>query len=202
MDHSVPQAEGGLWKYVVIGLVLVVGSFGYLEWVSRTPPTVVSQPAPHSPAAASAPPPEALPSEPSAPIQEQAIITPAPSQRPPTTESENTAPAPATATEAEPESAQATEDSPSSSEELRVAEHYLSGPRGSRDTTEAAKWLWKAVGKQNTQATLLLADLYARGDGVPKSCDQARLLLIAARKKGFVEAASRLRSLERTGCSP
>jgi TPR repeat protein len=86
-------------------------------------------------------------------------------------------------------------------QELLIAQRYLEGkPGSSRDTAEAAKWLWRAVGKQNPSAAMLLADLYARGDGVSKSCDQARILLVAATKKGFPEAAEKLRRLERNGC--
>jgi hypothetical protein len=83
-------------------------------------------------------------------------------------------------------------------EELNQARRYLSPE--THNTTEAARWLWKAVGKENGQAVLLLSDLYARGDGVVKSCDQARLLLTVAAKKGNVDAASRLRSLDAAGC--
>lgn len=71
---------------------------------------------------------------------------------------------------------------------------------GARDSSEAAKLLWKAVSKQNAGAAVLLSDLYARGDGVPRSCDQARLLLVAAAKRGSVDAAQHLRSLETQGC--
>ena len=78
------------------------------------------------------------------------------------------------------------------------AERYLSP--SSRDSAEAARWLWKAVGKENGRAVLLLSDLYAKGDGVAKSCDQARLLLMVAAKKGNTDAASRLRSFDSTGC--
>ena len=60
--------------------------------------------------------------------------------------------------------------------------------------------LWKAVGKQNTRADILLADLYRLGDGVPKNCDQARLLLVAAAKKSAAGAADKLRNLESSGC--
>ena len=60
----------------------------------------------------------------------------------------------------------------------------LGGSMGARDASEAAKLLWKAVGKQNPTAAILLSGLYARGDGVTKSCDQARLLLLAATKHG------------------
>jgi TPR repeat protein len=86
------------------------------------------------------------------------------------------------------------------SQELSLAERYLEGTNGPRDTTTAARWLWKAVSKQNTRADMLLADLYARGDGVAKSCDQARLLLTAASEKGDSQAAQRLRNLESGGC--
>ena len=56
------------------------------------------------------------------------------------------------------------------------------------------------MGKENTAASLLLADLYLRGDGVPRSCEQARLLLVAAAKKSDVAAGEKLRDLETSGC--
>jgi TPR repeat protein len=68
------------------------------------------------------------------------------------------------------------------------------------DSQQAAVLLWKAVSKQNSRADLLLAELYLRGDGVPKSCDQARLLLVAATKKGAPGAVEQLRGLESSGC--
>jgi TPR repeat protein len=87
----------------------------------------------------------------------------------------------------------------SGAEELASAEKYLNGtPRNSR---EAAPWLWKAVGKGNVAATISLSDLYLRGDGVTKSCDQARLLLDAAARKGGRAAGERLRNLQAFGCN-
>lgn len=87
------------------------------------------------------------------------------------------------------------------SEELAVAESYLNGTRGrTRDTGEAAKWLWRSFGKQNGTAALLLSDLYVHGDGVPQSCDQARLLLDAAARKGTLGATQRLTNLPSLGC--
>jgi TPR repeat protein len=91
-------------------------------------------------------------------------------------------------------------DTMNGNQELVLAQHFLGSAGHARDTSEAAKWLWKAVGKQNTTATLLLADLYSRGDGVAKNCDQARLLLVAAAKKGNSAAADKLRSIESAGC--
>jgi hypothetical protein len=85
--------------------------------------------------------------------------------------------------------------------ELAIAQKYLNGTGGKpRDSSEAAKWLWKATSKQNMAATLLLSDLYLRGDGVPHSCDQARVLLDAAARKGKAEAAERLSHLQAFGC--
>jgi chemotaxis protein histidine kinase CheA len=83
-------------------------------------------------------------------------------------------------------------------QELATARHYLEGPN--RNPSEAARWLWRAVSKQNSEASLLLANLYLRGDGVSRSCEQGRLLLVTAAKKGVSGAAAQLRNLESTGC--
>jgi len=82
-----------------------------------------------------------------------------------------------------------------------MAQKYLKGAHGAApDSSEAAQWLWKAVAKKNMTATLLLSDLYLRGDGVARSCDQARLLLEAAAQKGMAVAETRLRNLQDSGC--
>jgi hypothetical protein len=87
------------------------------------------------------------------------------------------------------------------SEELAIAENYLNGTHGkASDSGEAAKWLWKSVAKQNSSAALILSDLYLRGNGVAKSCDQARLLLDIAARKGAAGAADRLRNLQAFEC--
>ncbi len=85
-------------------------------------------------------------------------------------------------------------------QELLQAEQYLEGESGGRNSAEAARLLWQAVSKQNIPAALLLSDLYMRGDGIPKSCDQARLLLGAAAKRGASKAAQQLLRLEANGC--
>jgi TPR repeat protein len=83
-------------------------------------------------------------------------------------------------------------------EELAAAQRYLrSGPEGAGP---AVGLLWKAVAKQNLGATLLLSDLYLKGEGVGKSCDQARLLLGAAARKGASAAAQKLATLPSYGC--
>jgi len=86
-------------------------------------------------------------------------------------------------------------------EELAIAERYLNGTNGQgRDSVEAAKWLWKSIAKHNGEATVLLADLYMKGDGVSKNCDQARVLLDSAASKGVSGAGERLRNLQAFGC--
>ena len=87
------------------------------------------------------------------------------------------------------------------SEELATAQRFLHGSTGqARDSAEAAKWLWKSIAKHNGPATLELADLYLKGDGVPKNCDQARVLLDAAARRGMTGAGERLRNLQAFGC--
>jgi hypothetical protein len=79
-------------------------------------------------------------------------------------------------------------------------------PALSRETTSARKsvaspqQLWSAFQGGNVQAAVTLADLYLRGDGVPVNCDQARVLLFAASKKGNAQAIKKLRELDGTGC--
>ena len=86
-------------------------------------------------------------------------------------------------------------------DELAIAQRYLNGTGGqTRDSTEAARWLWKSIGKHNGQAMLLLADLYLKGDGVSKNCDQARVLLDSAARRGMAGAGERIRNLQAFGC--
>jgi TPR repeat protein len=84
---------------------------------------------------------------------------------------------------------------------LAEAQKYLNANYGgSRDPREAIPLLWNAVAKGNGSATLTLSDLYLRGDGVPQNCEQARLLLDIAAKKGIKGAAERLGHLQAFGC--
>ncbi len=89
----------------------------------------------------------------------------------------------------------------SGAEELATAQRYLNTtPGAGRNSGEAVPWLWRAVSKGNPAATIVLSDLYLHGDGVPKNCDQARLLLDAAAQKGVRGAGERLRNLQAFGC--
>jgi hypothetical protein len=102
---------------------------------------------------------------------------------------------------AKPSHSSAASSSTNGSEELAMAESYLgTKPGGARDSSEAAKWLWKALAKQNATAAVMLSDLYLKGDGVAKNCDQARLLLDASARKRTPGAAERIRNLQAFGC--
>jgi hypothetical protein len=79
--------------------------------------------------------------------------------------------------------------------ELETARRYLDGRGVPKDTSVAAQWLWKSVAKKNTAAVVLLSQMYAAGEGVPKSCDQARLLLSTAAQKGSQEARDKLKTV-------
>jgi hypothetical protein len=63
-----------------------------------------------------------------------------------------------------------------------------------------ARSLWSAVAQGNTAAEVALAKLYLIGGGVTKNCDQARVLLQAAAKKGNGEAIDKLSQLQNQGC--
>ncbi len=60
--------------------------------------------------------------------------------------------------------------------------------------------LWASVKKGHVPAEVTLADLYRRGEGVEKNCDQARVLLVAASKKGSIEARQMLEQIAERGC--
>jgi TPR repeat protein len=199
--------------------VLLAG-VGYLQWASQHHrPAVAARPAAAEPEVAAPQPrlqvdqPKSIPAQNPAeapptgkrPAVQTALATRENVNRKPVeaglgsaTESESARRSPAEP--ASPRSSEAPAGAEGGAPELRLAERYLEGKTGARDTTEAWKWLWKAVGKENSTAAVLLADLYARGDGVPKNCDQARILLLTAAKRGAPQASQALRNLETSSC--
>jgi len=208
--------HSGFGKYLFIALLIIGAAFAGLEWASREPPKTVEVMQGSKPKT-DATPPQVNQEAPAPPADTQ----PAAEQKPPTkpqqspatekTAAQQPAPEPAARTprieraSAAPPAPRAEVPAPdadmSGTQELNMAEGYLQGRYGnSRNTNEAARWLWKSVAKQNTTASVLLANLYMQGDGVSKSCDQARLLLVAAAKKGSSIAAQNLTNLERGGC--
>lgn len=72
--------------------------------------------------------------------------------------------------------------------------------RSARRRGELVHQLWSAIGSGDTSAEVSLAQLYMTGDGVPKNCAQARILLRAAAKTGNAEALQQLQKLKKSGC--
>jgi general secretion pathway protein A len=56
--------------------------------------------------------------------------------------------------------------------------------------------LWEEVKQQDTYAEVALARLYMDGTAVPKSCEQAQILLLAASRRGNMKAAAILHDFE------
>jgi hypothetical protein len=75
------------------------------------------------------------------------------------------------------------------------ADAHLKGDRGA-----LVRQLWSALGTGDSSAEVALARLYLNGDGVPRNCAQARVLLRAASKNGNIEALQELRKLRKNGC--
>ena len=88
-----------------------------------------------------------------------------------------------------------------STREMATALAYLDNKNGQRDPITAAQWLWAASRQGDTSANIVLADLYIRGDGVPQSCAQARVLLLAASKKGNEAATQKLQQVNANACN-
>ncbi len=219
-ESEAPSRQG--WKYVLCGSMIALAGLAYLQWKPGHL-TRVASPAATATAKMTTPA-LALPSEKSSSAAVQrddeanASVPPASSPEPTEVQSALAAPKAQVVQDASamPSGIQAAAQKSSllgptpthkaveggdrGSSDLQLAQRYLEGSTGSRDSSEAAKLLWKAVRKQNTAAAVLLSELYARGDGVPRSCDQARLLLMAASRRGAPQAAEQLRDLESRGC--
>jgi len=89
----------------------------------------------------------------------------------------------------------------SGQDEFNAARELLRGDHRQRDLSRAVDLLWAGVRKGYVPAEVTLADLYRRGDGVEKNCDQAQVLLVAASKKGSPEARHLLELMAEEGCT-
>lgn len=223
-----PEPSRSYRIYIGLALAVVILALGYIAWRGAQASQQTSQGPPPAPPSASqdaepsaappkttAEPPQTSPSTPNAtaeaskePLPKKQAEGPAAPVRAQSEPVENNADARRTTpTERTAEDDTQNERTPATAspanggEELAVAQRYLRGGGGQRrDGAEAAKWLWKSIAKHNGEATLLLADLYLKGDGVSKNCDQARVLLDSAARKGMAGAGERLRNLQAFGC--
>jgi hypothetical protein len=73
-------------------------------------------------------------------------------------------------------------------------------PEPNWSETDSVEALWGAVQAGSVSAEVSLAERFARGAGVNKNCDQAKVLMKAAADKGNREARLRLYELETNGC--
>lgn len=222
-----PEPSPSYRIYIGVALALVILALGYIAWRGAQASQASQGPPPAPPAAKEVDQPQAAAP---APKSDQTTSDQAPSKKEPEMagssdqagtkgtaeqgqQARSAAPAASNqvrrvspsanaenaATSVQP--AAETANSGNGSEELAIAQRYLGGASGQRrDSAEASKWLWKSIAKQNSEATLLLADLYLKGDGVSKNCDQARVLLDSAARKGMAGAGERLRNLQAFGC--
>ena len=110
------------------------------------------------------------------------------------------APAPADAEASNHPAKEAAAARNNSQADLQLAQEYLAGGNPG-EKTKAVELLWLATEKGNVDAEIRLADMYANGDNVPKSCAQARILLKAAAATDPGLAKGKLTELDQAGCS-
>lgn len=174
--HGLRMALVGAAALVILG-----GAF----WVMRGRP---SRPAAITPTAAAKPsstpqPPAAAPSS-SVPAA-HAPLPPAPAPQPPAA----VAPIVNAASQSGGSSVPSSQIPPAADPaappdpELAAGIRALQGKGVPRDSAEAARHFWQSVKNQNSSALVLLAGLYAQGDGVAKDCDQAKILFGAASRQ-------------------
>lgn len=91
------------------------------------------------------------------------------------------------------------EDDVATRKEAAPGAEEMQKAKNASDSVAAAAWLWKATAKGNPDAPVQLADMYVSGNGVPRSCEQALVLLKTAAAKENAAARSRLASMYATG---
>jgi len=114
---------------------------------------------------------------------------------------------PANETIAAPDSAaspQTAQDTASSTDsrpaDLQNSQQHLGEVHLKKGRRDPARQLWSALAAGDSSAELALAQLYLTGDGVPRNCEQARVLLRAAAKNGNTQAMLELRKLNSSSC--
>jgi len=106
-------------------------------------------------------------------------------------------PAATTAVRHDPQSSHSTESNPLT---RTIHDSLRDGSSNQQITSKTPEQLWASVQTGNTTAAVALADLYIKGEGVPQSCTQARVLLLAASEKRNAGAIKKLQELDKTGC--
>jgi hypothetical protein len=83
---------------------------------------------------------------------------------------------------------------------LAQARDLLKKDADPEQQAKAAQLLWQAVEKGNVPAEVELANLYLLGQGVAKSCGQARVLLTSAQLRKSATATKKLDDFPQYGC--
>jgi hypothetical protein len=199
---------------IMIFLALLVGTYVYHREVGHTLIWLGQQIAGNEPRETSAiAPPIVSPSAPplqdsatpaSAPPASVSPISPqqevAPAENKPAPPSPVTSDAPPAEAHPAPEAAPARSSSGNGQDEYQRAMQILKTPSRKAELPEAVSLLWLAVGKNHIGAEITLAELFHQGRGVAKSCDQTRILLSAAARKGSPDAKKRLQDFQREIC--
>ena len=139
------------------------------------------------------------PEQPSKPLPENATANvggqaTTPNENPAVTKA--TSPAPAATQVQPPPSAQ---NEPEAPKFTGPGAHEMMRAEQAKTAAGRSEWLWKATARGNPDAPLQLAELYVSGDGVPRSCEQAVVLLKTAALGNNARACNRLASLYTTG---
>jgi PilZ domain len=113
---------------------------------------------------------------------------------------DDTAKLPASKPETEAATPRASEASERSVSALDRQNAAAQKPEPNWSETDSVEALWGAVQGGSVSAEVSLAERFARGAGVNKNCDQAKVLMKAAADKGNREARLRLYELETQGC--
>jgi len=137
-------------------------------------------------------------------IEPKSANLPSASEKTPTPQTKAAVPGsvvPLTQTSRPPATPPSTDISGESGQEQYLrALQILRTPSRASEVPAAIQLLWAAVEKGNISAEIDLAELFRTGRGVAKNCDQTRILLSAAARKGSAEARKRLEALRREGC--
>ena len=80
--------------------------------------------------------------------------------------------------------------------ELALARGLLHDDDTPEEIARGIQQLWVAVEKGNIEAEVELADRFVQGQGVPRNCDQARVLLTAASNANNAAAIDKLKNLD------
>ncbi len=216
-DFELYESEPGhVRRYVLLAIAIVLAASMYIKWpsiqsrvrsslhaaVAAPAATAEGSRAANPPSGTVLPAPSNTPAPATSSSSEQAppVEQPAAPEVPDSSLNVSRNPVPAVMSSRSHEAAAPADSTnppaiPDGVQELVLAQRYLDGKGEPRDAAAAARLLWQSVSKQNPRAALVLADLYERGDGVAKSCGQARILLGVAEDRGMPQATEKLRNL-------